>query len=110
MLILSLQRLSRNVAIKIFRSAFRSGDHILTNFERLRSGPDSHPGKKLVAHLLDSFDLRGPNSNHLCLVSSALGEPVSENIRSPKGAWESAKQLVQATAYAHEVGVVHGGE
>ena len=110
MLILSTPSLSRNVSIKIFRSAFKSGNHILTSLERLRSGPNSHPGKKFIAQLLDHFELRGPNGNHLCLVSSVLGDAAIERIRSIRRAWESAKRSAEAIAYAHEVGVVHGGK
>ena len=110
LLMLSLLSSFHNVAIKIFRSAFKSGDHIVTSLERLRSGPNSHPGKKHIAQLLDHFELKGPNGNHLCLVSTVLGDPACSGTRSIKRNWVSAKQAVEATAYAHEQGVVHGSK
>ena len=107
---LSLASLSRSVAIKIFRSAFKSGDYILTSLERLKNGPENHPGKKHIAQLLDRFELSGPNGQHLCLVHNALGECVTTPNRPDLSTWKSVKQIVEAIAYAHQVGVAHGGE
>ena len=40
-------------------------------------------------------------------------EPVGPRIEadelSTKAAWEVARQLVEATAYFHDLGIVHGG-
>ena len=96
------------MAIKIFRSSFARGD-VSTNLKRLLSGPESHPGKKHIAQLLDRFELRGPNGHHLCLAFETLGPQVDGNHDRPDVTWEFAKQMVEAVGYAHEVGVVHGG-
>ena len=97
------------MAIKILRSAFEGIEQLLESYERLASGPESHPGKKHIAQLLDRFELTGPNGRHWCLVFNALGPCVLDNIyRRAVVKWQRAKQLVEAVAYAHEVGVTHG--
>ena len=110
LLIILHSSLSRNVSIKIFRSDFKSNDYILSSLARLKSGPESHPGKKYMAQLMDHFELKGPNGHHLCLVHDALGKHVADGFPSPRAIWERAKQMVEAIAYVHEVGLVHGGE
>ena len=82
----------------------------MTSFDRLMGGPETHPGKKHFAPLLDQFDLIGPNGRHLCLVSDAFDPTAIEGKIRPDITWNFIKQIVEATAYAHELGVVHGGE
>ena len=98
------------MAIKIFRSAFKSGDYILTCLERLRSGPETHAGKKRIAQSLDHFHIDGPNGYHLCLVFEALEKCVTNDFYLQKSNWNLAKQITEAVAYIHEVGVAHGGK
>ena len=106
----STYSLSRNVSIKILRSEFKSGRDILAGLDRLMTGPEDHPGKKHIAQLLDHFVLKGPNGHHLCLVQEALGKGAFEDFPPPKVLWERIKQMVHAVAYAHEVGIIHGGK
>lgn len=40
-------------------------------------GDPDHPGRKHVAHFLDSFYVQGPNGRHLCIVSELLGPRTS---------------------------------
>ena len=75
----------------------------------LADKPVAHPGKAHVAQLLDRFELTGPNGRHQCLVTEALGGNLRNRRWPVKSAWELVKQLVEATAFIHSVGMVHGG-
>ncbi len=104
-----LLRLSRLVAIKIGKSELcddAEGESIL---QRLAQGPANHAGKEHVVQLLDRFKLSGPNGRHSCLVTEALAPWIKPEDLSPKAAWEVSKQLVEATAYMHEMAVADGG-
>ncbi|KAL8833890.1 MAG: hypothetical protein Q9170_004037 [Blastenia crenularia] len=77
--------------------------------------PWKHPGKMHIVELLDHFDLEGPNGVHQCLVTNGLGPCLLPGSLEPEltdlgNIWSVAKQLVQAAAYMHTVGIVHGGE
>ena len=105
----SYYRTSRSVAIKVFKSDRRYDEEEARILRRLTESPTSSPGKGCVVQLLDQFDLMGPNGRHLCLVVEALGPSIDPDDLSPKDAWEIARQLVEATAYFHDLGIVHGG-
>ena len=108
-LILLSCRLTRHVAIKFCKSDRRHDGEEAQTLSRLSKGPTSHPGKDHVIHLLDRFELSGPNGRHSCLVTDALGPRVEPDELSPRSAWEVAKQLMEATAYSHDLGITHGG-
>ena len=55
------------------------------------------------------FELKGPNGRHLCLVIEVVGPRIEACRLSPKIAWEVARQLVEATAYFHDLGIAHSG-
>ena len=42
----------------------------------------THPGRKYIASLIDSFWIEGPNGSHLCLVSTVAGPDISEYSRT----------------------------
>ncbi|CDK29765.1 unnamed protein product [Kuraishia capsulata CBS 1993] len=68
---------SRHVAIKIVRSSKNYHEAAIDEIrilEKVRDGPDSHPGKNHVVQLLDSFIHTGPNGDHVCMVFEVLGE------------------------------------
>ena len=108
-LILPHYRISRNVAIKVFRSDRRHDEEEVQILKRLTEGPTSHPGKSHVVQLLDQFELVGPNGRHLCLAVQALGPRIEPSALSPRPGWMLARQLVEAIAYFHDLGIVHGG-
>ena len=108
-LISPLCRIPRYVAIKVLRSDRRHDEEEARSLRRLTEGPTGHPGKSHTIQLLDQFELKGPNGRHLCLVIEAVGPRIETCELSPKTAWEVAKQLVEATAYFHSLGIVHGG-
>ena len=103
-------RTSRHVAIKVLKSDRRHDEEEARTLRRLNEGPTSHPGKSHIMQLLDQFELIGPNGRHLCLVVEALGPRIESDELSPEPAWEIARQLVEATAYFHDLGIVHGGK
>ena len=108
-LILPLYRIPRYVAIKVLRSDRRYDEEEARTLRRLTEGPTGHPGKSGTIQLLDQFELKGPNGRHLCLVIEAVGPRIEACELSCKAAWDVARQLVEATAYFHNLGIVHGG-
>lgn len=86
-------------------------------YRRLANGPASQPGRENMPELFDSFELHGPNGAHQCLVMELLGQPMASLAESFATnrlpghiAWKVIKRIVQATAYVHRMGVIHGGE
>lgn len=73
-------------------------------------------GYKYICHLVEDFELKGPNGNHVCLVLELMGE----NLRT-FGVWfkedmvptpimrKVTLQLVAALDYAHHSNVIHTG-
>lgn len=80
----------------------------------LRAGSRRLMGYKYICHLVDDFELEGPNGNHVCLVLELMGE----NLRT-FGVWfkedmvptpimrKFTLQLVAALDYAHDRDVIH---
>ena len=106
--------MSRDVAIKFLlsdREEDRGEEKIL---RRLAAGPAEYLGKRHIVELLDQFELSGPNGNHRCLVTEALGRQagrqVDRDLLSPKESWEVVRQLVEATVYIHSMNIVHGSK
>jgi serine/threonine-protein kinase SRPK3 len=69
-----------------------------------------------VPELFDCFEVQGPNGVHQCLVMELLGpsmaslaESYAANRLPGSMSWQFAGQVVQAIAYIHRVGIVHGG-
>ncbi|POS76289.1 serine/threonine protein kinase [Diaporthe helianthi] len=71
-------------------------------------------GYKYICHLVDDFELEGPNGSHVCLVLELMGETLLSF-----GVWfkefmvpttimrKFSLQLVAALDFAHESGVIH---
>lgn len=74
---------------------------------------------KYVARMFDSFDHRGPNGTHKCLVFELLGPTVdfvlvdyydSHDNLDPMTILNMTKQLLQGLAALHAAGYAHGGQ
>lgn len=74
-----------------------------------------HTGRRFILSPLDNFWIAGPNGNHLCFVSDALGpnlQTVKRSFRKLlplKLARNVTVQLALSLACIHSYGIVHGG-
>ena len=76
-----------------------------------------HPGAKYVTHLLDHFELNGPNGTHECLVLELLGPSVPavldvrfvDNRLPAELAKRVARQVLLGLDYLHQHAIGHGG-
>ena len=109
----------RDVSIKIVVANLSDKhNHELEILEHLHaSNLHSHPGRSSITQLLDSFFHEGPNGRHLCVVLELLGPNLSwvaENSQNYRLKADLARQIsgriVEAVAYLHSCGVVHGGK
>ncbi|PGH01513.1 hypothetical protein GX51_05200 [Blastomyces parvus] len=77
-----------------------------------------HPHSKHTVHMLDDFDLKGPNGSHKCLVYELLGSNIPDTIdahfadgRLPgKLAKVIAKQCLIGLDDLHQQKIGHGGK
>jgi len=81
----------------------------------LRDG-DRKLGYNYICHLLDDFEHKGPNGNHVCLVFEIMGETLSsfpvwfEDHRIPTSVMTRFTiQILLALNYAHRHGIIHTG-
>lgn len=66
-----------HVALKVVRSAAHYTETAIDEIKLLKKVVEAnpnHPGKKHVVSLLDSFEHKGPNGVHVCMVFEVLGE------------------------------------
>ncbi|KAI1962013.1 hypothetical protein LOZ58_003092 [Ophidiomyces ophidiicola] len=107
------------VTLKIFITSTSMGQQLddeLTMYKRLERGSKSHPGRKAVRVLLDSFDVNGPTDKHRCLVHPPLWESVLTFLcrnrihRLPVPVMATVlKYLFLALDYLHsECKIIHG--
>ena len=89
----------RTVALKILNGCYaESASNLLDTEQTVAQKNPSHQGYGVTRHCLESFELKGPDKTHLCLVYEAMREPMSvfqkrfENRRMP---------LPVAKAYIH---------
>ncbi|GIK01528.1 hypothetical protein Aspvir_005566 [Aspergillus viridinutans] len=69
----------RYVTLKVFIKSTSMGQQLddeLKMYQRMERAPKSHPGRKAIRSLLDSFDVDGPDDKHRCLVHPPLWESV----------------------------------
>ena len=67
----------KHVALKVVRSAAHYTETALDEIKLLKKVVDAnkdHPGRAHVVSLLDSFNHKGPNGVHVCMVFEVLGE------------------------------------
>ncbi|KAL9107883.1 MAG: hypothetical protein Q9227_007301 [Pyrenula ochraceoflavens] len=111
------QRLERNVAIKIMVSELHQKSKELETSRIASTHLSAGTGSDHVLHLLDDFQIQGPNGIHDCLVYEVLGPNLAtiiwrqyqEQHRLPaRIAKRVAKEALLGLAYLHEQGIGHG--
>jgi serine/threonine-protein kinase SRPK3 len=106
------EKLNRYVAIKVGTADNSSKE--VPILEELSASPINDLSNKLIAPVLDSFELKGPNGIHSCLVTTpakcSLAQALQDYDLFPLDAARSlAAQLVMAVARVHRMRIVHGG-
>ncbi|KAM0265362.1 hypothetical protein ACHAQJ_000203 [Trichoderma viride] len=108
----------KHVALKVVRSATHYTETAVDEIKLLnkivQANPD-HPGRKHVVSLLDSFEHKGPNGTHMCMVFEVLGENLLGLIKrwNHRGIPMSivkqiTKQVLLGLDYLHrECGIIH---
>ena len=108
----------KHVALKVVRSAAHYTETALDEIKLLnkvvKAKPD-HPGRKHVVSLLDSFNHKGPNGVHVCMVFEVLGENLLGLIKrwNHRGipmplVKQITKQVLLGLDYLHrECGIIH---
>lgn len=108
----------KHVALKVVRSAAHYTETAIDEIKLLnkivQAKPD-HPGKKHVVSLLDSFEHKGPNGVHVCMVFEVLGENLLGLIKrwNHRGipmplVKQITKQVLLGLDYLHrECGIIH---
>jgi serine/threonine-protein kinase SRPK3 len=113
-LLIYQSRLDLWVSIKIMRS---DKTDYCRDLHTLLSIGESN-ASKYVVQLFDSFDHRGPNGTHKCLVFELLGPTVdfvlidycdSHDKLDPMTILNMTKQFLQGVAALHAAGYAHGG-
>ncbi|KAG6262480.1 hypothetical protein E4U48_007259 [Claviceps purpurea] len=110
----------RYVALKLLRVGCYDGPHPIFEREILEkiqkvSRDSSHEGRKHILPLIEHFNHRGPNGNHVCLTFDVLGHHLnlqavnSKHRRLPvKAVREIVRQLLKGLDFLHrECGVIH---
>ncbi|KKA31059.1 hypothetical protein TD95_002558, partial [Thielaviopsis punctulata] len=109
---------SKHVALKVVRSAAHYTETAIDEIKLLKkivqAKPD-HPGRKHVVSLLDSFEHKGPNGVHVCMVFEVLGENLLGLIKrwNHRGipmalVKQITKQVLLGLDYLHrECGIIH---
>lgn len=93
-------------------------DNEINIYQRFKRQSRSHPGRKAVRQLLDTFELKGPDGQHRCLVHPPLWESALGFLhRNPIGKLPVPvlafvlKRLFLALDFLHsECRVIHTGE
>ncbi|KAL3605186.1 hypothetical protein FPOAC2_00128 [Fusarium poae] len=107
-----------HVALKVFIRSQALGEHAgneIAMYKRMEQRASNHPGRSAVRTLLDSFQVKGPDGDHLVLAHPPLWRSVEVAIRrsSPKrlppaGVRFVMKELFLALEYLHdECQIIH---
>ncbi|KAI9893758.1 MAG: serine/threonine protein kinase, CMGC group [Vezdaea aestivalis] len=108
----------KHVALKVVRSAAHYTETAIDEIKLLNKvvqANPSHPGRKHVVSLLDSFEHKGPNGIHVCMVFEVLGENLLGLIKrwNHRGipmhlVKQITKQVLLGLDYMHrECGIIH---
>ncbi|KAI1850950.1 hypothetical protein JX265_007275 [Neoarthrinium moseri] len=108
----------KHVALKVVRSASHYTETAIDEIKLLKKiveANPNHPGRKYVVSLLDSFEHKGPNGVHVCMVFEVLGENLLGLIKKwhhrgiPRDlVMQIAKQVLMGLDYLHrECGIIH---
>ena len=107
-----------HVALKVVRSAAHYTETALDEIKLLKKvyqANVNHPGRRHVVSLLDSFNHKGPNGVHVCMVFEVLGENLLGLIKrwNHRGipmplVKQITKQVLLGLDYLHrECGIIH---
>lgn len=110
----------RHVALKVFIRSQALGENLeneMAMFKRVEQRQSDHPGRDAVRTLLDSFEVSGPDGDHLILAHPPLGRSIEGVIRrtNPRrlplaGLRYVLKELFLALEYLHkECNIIHTG-
>ena len=108
----------RHVALKVVRSAAHYTETAIDEIKLLNKVVEAnpnHPGRRYVVSLLDSFEHRGPNGVHVCMVFEVLGENLLGLIKrwNHRGipmplVKQITKQVLLGLDYLHrDCGIIH---
>ena len=108
----------KHVALKVVRSAAHYTETAVDEIKLLNKvvqANPNHPGRKYVVSLLDSFEHKGPNGVHVCMVFEVLGENLLGLIKrwNHRGipmplVRQITKQVLLGLDYLHrECGIIH---
>ena len=108
----------KHVALKVVRSAAHYTETAVDEIKLLNKVVEAnpnHPGKRYVVGLLDSFEHKGPNGVHVCMVFEVLGENLLGLIKrwNHRGipmplVKQITKQVLLGLDYMHrECGIIH---
>jgi serine/threonine-protein kinase SRPK3 len=108
----------KHVALKVVRSAAHYTETAIDEIKLLNKivqAKPNHPGRKHVVSLLDSFEHKGPNGTHVCMVFEVLGENLLGLIKrwNHRGiptplVKQITKQVLLGLDYLHrECGIIH---
>ena len=109
---------TKHVALKVVRSAAHYTETAVDEIKLLKKIVDAredHPGRRHVVSLLDSFEHKGPNGTHICMVFEVLGENLLGLIKrwNHRGipsalVKQITKQVLLGLDYLHrECGIIH---
>lgn len=83
----------------------------------LRDADKDDLGYNYICHLVDDFEHRGPNGNHVCLILELMGETLRTfGTLLPKTMIPNSLMrrftfyLIAALEYAHDNNVIHTGK
>ncbi|KIW48000.1 hypothetical protein, variant [Exophiala oligosperma] len=108
----------KHVALKVVRSAAHYTETAIDEIKllnKVNQANPSHPGRRYVVSLLDSFEHKGPNGVHVCMVFEVLGENLLGLIKrwNHRGipmplVKQITKQVLLGLDYLHrECGIIH---
>lgn len=108
----------KHVALKVVRSAAHYTETAIDEIKLLNKivqANPNHPGRRHVVSLLDSFEHKGPNGTHVCMVFEVLGENLLGLIKrwNHRGipmalVKQITKQVLLGLDYLHrECGIIH---
>ncbi|KAI9932288.1 hypothetical protein ASPWEDRAFT_51039 [Aspergillus wentii DTO 134E9] len=109
------EEIGRYVAMKISTADSNSHEcNILRHLGSVGMPNDKHPGKASIPQILDEFDIKGPNGEHRCIVTSPASTSLSDareasytRLFQLPVARAIIAQLIQAVAFLHSRGIVH---
>ncbi|KIV85939.1 hypothetical protein, variant 1 [Exophiala sideris] len=108
----------KHVALKVVRSAAHYTETAIDEIKllnKVNQANPKHPGRRYVVSLLDSFEHKGPNGVHVCMVFEVLGENLLGLIKrwNHRGipmplVKQITKQILLGLDYMHrECGIIH---